>query len=300
MYSYLALICAEKCDLYHVLKTRKLNEFEFNGAKDIIDGLLDEGPCEGISAIDNANELLFMFVSQFEYIKLRIEDINLLDSILDYVNTYDGEDKIWTKKIKEKVSEYISQIDLKSTILTAFNEKKQWYAINVAKEHGIDISIEYFEHLKNNFYSNVNYISYLFEINKYVVEAVKICEDNLVYEKIARGMGKLFGLGKTEHWNVDMVVQYLSDYPNYGENLIKASINSPITRYRNMAAKALEGWKQKLNIPLFDISNELYNDITEVYKIEVDEKFTPTVSSLFRNGKSNRHVSYHVCKYVCR
>lgn len=39
-----------------------------------------------------------------------------------------------------------------------------------------------------------------------------------------------------------------------------------------MAANALEGWKQQLNRPLCDISKELYNDITVVYEIEVDEK----------------------------
>lgn len=272
MYSYLALICAEKCDLYSILKTRKLNEHELSGTKDIIEGLLDEGPCEGISVIENANELLLMFVTQYDNNKLSIEDINLLDLILDYANTYDGDDKIWIKKIDEIINGYFSQIDFKSSILTALSEKKQWYAINIATKHSIDISVEYIEQMKNDFESNVNYISYLFGINQYVEEVVKICEDNLVYEKVACGMGKLFSLGKTEHWNVDMVVQYLGNYPYLGENLIKASIHSPITRYRNMAAKAMEGWKQKLNLPICDISNELYNNIVEVYSIEVDEK----------------------------
>lgn len=272
MYSYLALICAEKCDLYHVLKIRKLNEREFSGTKDIIEGLLDEGPCDGISVIENANELLFMFVTQYEEIRLNIEDITLLDSILDYVNTYAGEDKIWIKKMEESIERYFSRTDFKLSILNSLHEKKQWYAVNVARKHNINIAAEYLEQLKNNFEANVNYISYLFEVNQHVEEAVKVCEDNLVYEKVAKGMGKLLGLGKAEHWNVDMVVQNLGNYPCLGELLIKASIHSPITRYRNMAAMALEGWKQKLNQPLCDISNELYHDIVEVSAIEVDEQ----------------------------
>ncbi|MDD5936445.1 MAG: hypothetical protein PUC65_12945 [Clostridiales bacterium] len=272
MYSYLALICAEKCDLYHVLKTRNLTLQEFNGTRDIIDGLLEEGPCDGISVIENAYELLFMFVSQYEKFKLNIEDINLLDSIQDYVKEDDDRDQTWEERINEKIDSYISQNDIKSSILSALYEKKQWYAIQVARKYKIDISNEYLEQLRKDFDAYVNYIYYLFGINKYVEEAVKICEDHLEYEKVAAGMGKQLGVGRTEHWSIDMVVQYLDAYPYHGAKLIKASINSPITRYRNMAAKALEGWKLKLNMSLSEISTELYHEIQEVYPIEVDDK----------------------------
>ena len=50
MYSYLGLECAKKCNYLERLRKGGLQKEELEGASDIMDGLLEEGPCRGISA----------------------------------------------------------------------------------------------------------------------------------------------------------------------------------------------------------------------------------------------------------
>ena len=86
-------------------------------------------------------------------------------------------------------------------------------------------------------------------------------------------MGNSFGLGKHEDGTValDMIVQYLDKYPLKGKKLIEISINSPITRWRNMAAKALTGWTEKLGRPLSEIDEGIYKMVKSVAEIECND-----------------------------
>ena len=86
-------------------------------------------------------------------------------------------------------------------------------------------------------------------------------------------MGKSFGFGKPEGnaVSLDMAVQYLDRFPLKGKKMIKVSINSPITRWRNMAGKAMLGWVEKLDKKLIEIDKELYDMVKVVSKIECNE-----------------------------
>ncbi len=68
----------------------------------------------------------------------------------------------------------------------------------------------------------------------------------LPLEDIATGPADGMGLGEEwcHHSALDFSVPDLMHFPGKGWPLIAASLQSPVVRNRNMAAKALEGWQK--------------------------------------------------------
>ena len=78
-------------------------------------------------------------------------------------------------------------------------------------------------------------------------------------------------LFRSDRLPLDMVVQYLDKFPLKGKKLIKICINSPITRWRNMAARALVGWQDELGKYLPQIDEELAELVVSVHAKECVE-----------------------------
>ena len=107
---------------------------------------------------------------------------------------------------------------------------------------------------------------YFMERSECAERFVTLCNKNLDISRIPAGMGNsLFPGG--DHWPVDMTVQYLDRYPGLGSELIRVCLRSPAVRWRNMAAKALEGWKEKGS----DKWQELYGEIVQIADTECNE-----------------------------
>jgi hypothetical protein len=62
MDAYLSLECAEKGDLIGALRKKSLDDELYDGIAVIIDALLDEGPVDGISAYEHAEEALARYL----------------------------------------------------------------------------------------------------------------------------------------------------------------------------------------------------------------------------------------------
>ena len=57
---------------------------EFCGVRDIIEGLLDEGPIQGISAIENKEEIIMNFLKKAQKVLLLERDYEVLEMIDSY------------------------------------------------------------------------------------------------------------------------------------------------------------------------------------------------------------------------
>ena len=69
-------------------------------------------------------------------------------------------------------------------------------------------------------------------------------------------------------------------YPKQGIKLIITGLNSPVTRNRNMACRALAGWVRTLDLPLGDISPDIYAEVERISKIEVNKDTKKTMENL--------------------
>ena len=102
-----------------------------------------------------------------------------------------------------------------------------------------------------------------------VEEFVALCEEKVETTTYAKGMGNLMGLKLGEgQVALDMTVQYLDRYPLLGQKLVEICMDSPITRWRIVAGKALLGWVEKLNKPLSEIAPDLYSKVMTLHIIE--------------------------------
>lgn len=114
LYAYLGKVCANKCDLYERLKKGNFSEEQMRGASDIIDGLLDEGPCAGMSVMENPVDLTIAYIEELKNHNLDIGYVNQLFALAKYFEDKEYED---TDLIKEKIKSITDEIDINKMIM---------------------------------------------------------------------------------------------------------------------------------------------------------------------------------------
>ncbi len=274
--AYLGLVCAEKADLYGRLQKGNLSAEELRGVTEIMDGLLDEGPCAGMSAIEHPVELTLLYLKEVEKV---LKSGNSQEAITyvatcDRINDYFGDEETEIEdafKVCEKIQEMIDALDVDS-LLAAGIRDYTWQSIQVADLCGRDVSGKLLELMKEDFAKYYRYCNYFFQKKLLAEEFVALCEEKADANLYAKGMGNLMGLKLGEgQVALDMTVQYLDNYPLLGQKLVEICMDSPIIRWRNMAAKALLGWVEKLNKPLQEIAPQAYAKVMTLNIIEVNK-----------------------------
>lgn len=274
--AYLGLVCAEKADLFERLQKGNLSAEELRGATKIMDGLLDEGPCAGMSAIEHPVVLTLLYLKEVEQMlksgvsEEAITYVAACDRINDYFGDKDTE-IVDASKVCEKIQEIIDALDVDS-LLAAGLKDYTWQSIQVANLCGRDVSGKLLELMKEDFNEYYRYCNYFFQKECMVEEFVALCEEKAEAVSYSKGMGNLMGLKLGEgQVALDMTVQYLDRYPLLGQKLVEICMDSPIIRWRNVAAKALLGWVEKLNKPLQEIAPELYAKVMTLNIVEVNK-----------------------------
>ena len=158
------------------------------------------------------------------------------------------------------------------SLLAAGIRDYTWQSIQVADLCGRDVSGKLLELMKEDFAKYYRYCNYFFQKKLLAEEFVALCEEKADANLYAKGMGNLMGLKLGEgQVALDMTVQYLDNYPLLGQKLVEICMDSPIIRWRNMAAKALLGWVEKLNKPLQEIAPQAYAKVMTLNIIEVNK-----------------------------
>lgn len=86
--AYSALTCWNKSGAAELLRSScKLSDEDFKALRDLIDALLDEGPCAGISAVENSEETLELFLNKASGRELNADDY----AVIRNIRNYDGE-----------------------------------------------------------------------------------------------------------------------------------------------------------------------------------------------------------------
>lgn len=274
--AYLGLVCAEKADLHGRLQKGNLSSEELAGATEIMDGLLDEGPCAGMSALEHPVELTLLYLKEVEEVlksgasEAGITYVAACNRINDYFGDEETEIE-GASKVCEKIQEMIATLDVDS-LLAAGLKDYTWQSIQVANLCGKDVAGKLLELIREDFNKYYRYCNYFFQKECLVEEFVALCEEKAAAVSYSKGMGNLMGLKLGDgQVALDMTVQYLHSYPLLGRKLVEICMDSPIIRWRNMAAKALQGWVEMLNKPLQEIAPELYAKVMTLNIVEVNK-----------------------------
>jgi hypothetical protein len=252
--------------------------------------MLDEGPAAGISEYEYAEEGLNLYLRHAE--KYAVELKHLL-YIIDVHSWAEDAEIDFKDKILQQCAYIIRRSDWQDKIMSAIHKRDKselFYAHNAAVRLDIDVSSELFSMVKENPIEHYNYTLKLFDNPVMASELIKIYENILPLEEMAEGMGDyLFHVKLNKEYScLDNLLSTLGLYPKQGVKLIMAGLNSPVTRNRNMACRALSGWMKTLALPLNDISTDIYAELERIAKIEVKEDTKKTMENILAGIFDNK------------
>ena len=265
LYAYLGYECAMKCDLQKRLQEGNLTDEEFAGASDIVSGLLDEGPCQGMSALDEPVEFSCLYLEECRKHYWDAEQVALITDLASYFK----ESKIENSElVVDKVKDVLSRVDMNTFIVENIDNSTH-NCLRIAKMYNIDMSQHLLRLMKMDFVKYYKFCSYLFNSNFCIEEFLDLCDRKINYNLYPNEMGESLGLGNVQgEVRLDMIVQYLDKHYRKGKNMIRACIQSPITRWRNVAAKVLLAWVKESERSLNNIDSDLYMEVKRVAEIE--------------------------------
>ena len=272
MNAYLGLECANKGNLIGALHQDTIDNELFEGISVIIDALLDEGPVEGISAYEHAEEALQHYL---QIASEHIETITQFWRILNLQSWLISAQIANRDELLKICDDIINREVWRKMVLEILNnpdDKQFFYASHVASRLNMDVSELIFKAIKQNPVEHCVYISIVYKNPEYANELTKIYEEILPLDDMATGMGDfLFAESLAhEHNCLDFVLQELKNYPKMGEKLVQTALKSPVTRERNRACNVMEEWCKILNQNLQTVSPDLFSLLKEIADIEVN------------------------------
>jgi hypothetical protein len=252
MDAYLGLDCANKGNLIGVLRHDDLDADLFDSICIIIDALMDEGPADGISAYECADEALLRFL---QFADKYASSLKHIWHIINIETALDAIELPSKDEIKRLCKEIANKPIWKDIVLSKMLEPDSndfFYANNVASRLNIDVEAYVYDAVLKDPIGKSAYVPSLYKKSEYAKELTDMYERVLPLDEMAAGMGDyMFSPTYIKECNcLDTLLQELYEYPLLGERLVKTGLLSPVTRNRNMACATLELWSQKLGQPI--------------------------------------------------
>ncbi|MCY9529387.1 limonene hydroxylase [Paenibacillus alvei] len=257
MDEYLACICARNGGLQGALSVEQVDHELYEGATDIIEALLNGGPAEDIDDYEYAPQVLSDYVRLAREMCSTVKHLSVMFHLHDFL-AQDEErwnermSAGWTEQLRtdtiEAVQVILAQPKWKGNVLDAIESSEsvnRYYGIACAGKLGIDIWETLYHQLAEDPLQDSLYLQLMkSEDTSKIRKVVQFAEEHLPLQDIATGPGAEMGLGKEyiAHQCLNSILQSLERFAGIGERLVKAGLNSPVVRNRNMALRALEGW----------------------------------------------------------
>lgn len=287
MDEYLACICARTGQLHVALSNNVVDVALLNGAADILRALIAGGPAEGIDDYEHAAGVAELYLNHvWARNDLDLRHYLSVKSLREFMDTPDGwenrEAKGWTPTLRTNLVALCDEILSRSTwrdlalhALSSNDNGDVWMGDRVARDLGIDTWELLFQRIRSEPLTSWFWYQMLEQTDEFrIQEVVTFAEQILPLDQIATGPADESGLGKDflPHHALDWILQAMERFPGHGWSLIKAGLQSPVVRNRNMALKAFSLWHKKLwasdAIPLIEtaISAEPRDDLREQMK----------------------------------
>lgn len=274
--AYSALGCWSKSGAEELLRSDEtLSDEDFHGIRDIIDALLDEGPCSGISSVENAEDALTRFLQKASGRTLDVTDYETVRGIRDYCEE--------NADIAALCGEILGSEQCRECVKSAV---KNGEGVELAKSLGIDVKPDVLAVLEKDPEKHCYLCSYLMSDDEYRAKAIALFREKLPLGEMKAAPTTELGLGKEfakERCLVDAIVQYLGKYPFEGIELIETSLQCAPTRNRHMALNALQGWTDAKQTPLSELLPDMFALLQRLKEIEPDEKVREKMEKLL-NG----------------
>ncbi len=251
-----------------------LTKKEFSAVSEIISGLLDEGPVQGISAFENADEILLQYLSQTDHISPDLSDYETILEILNYAER--NEDHAEVKEAAEKILHSPSCTD---TIMSALPAAE---SLELAKVLGIPYKDQLLATLQNDFDRYYTACRYLTEDPAYLDRVLEIYRENIPPASIEADPQNEIGLREAFKQNsqLDLLLQELRSRPLAGEDYLMHTISAVTVRNRSLTLRTLKAWVHQKQMSLRELSSPLYQRLAEAYQKEVRDDLKESIRKL--------------------
>lgn len=263
--SYSALTCWRKSDAEQVLKSHPTYE-EFAGIRDLLDGLFNEGPVTGISALENEEEIVQTFLDEVQTMQLELKDYELMHTILAYCKKTDAEKCSIALSCRKFLTSYRCWCLVKDAVIEGKN-------IDMAVDIGFPCKPYIIDLMKSSFeehYPLCRHLAHDAESRKILLDLYR---EKLPLETMKTLPGTTLGLGK-EYWRqsaLEFLLQELRQYPFEGQEFVETALQSEPVRTRNGALYVLEFWVATKGKPLSEILPGFYDLLTRLRALEPTE-----------------------------
>lgn len=256
MPEYTALICAETGGLAEALALPEPDDDLVHGARVILSALTRGrgGPASGLESYEDGPLAVERFLEILSARSLTIEDFVLLHQIRRFLKdedeAYGSGAERWSAvrmDLGAKVDALLDRDEWPRRVRRAVEAEGDdfFVAIEAADILGVDIWDVHFRRLQGG--EEAWYHVMQTDDRERAERVVAHAEATLPLAEIAIGPAKELGMGPewSAHGALDFVLQELGRFPGLGWPLIKAGLESPVIRNRNMALRALEGWESE-------------------------------------------------------
>lgn len=270
--AYSALTCWNKSGAAEILRSSsELSDKDYHGIRDIIDALLDEGPCAGISAVENSEETLELFLNKASGRELNADDY----AVIRNIRNYDGENG----KIAALCGGILNTEKCRECV---HNAVKNGELIELAADLGLDFKGKVLRLIESDFDERAHLCRYLMDDSEYRAKTVEIFREKLPLDKMKAAPSNELCFSKEfqSEKNLVFLIQELKDCPLEGADLVEASLRCAPIHNRNMALRVLDSWVNITQKPLKELLPEIHTLLKELIEIEVNDSAKETMSKL--------------------
>ena len=283
--AYSALMVWEKADVPSRLLA-KLTDAQFSAVADTINALLEEGPVPGISHVAEAETHLMHFLEQASERDLSLSQYEVILNIRNWSAWKAGPAQSNEEKEALLLSSAAETLLTTPACLAAVqNAVNVGKGLRLARALGIPFLKELYRCLEGDFSQYCSDCGYLMASPDYVDATVKLFEERLPLNKLVGEPSDqtLSGENAEAHSRLTLILQELADKPLVGTTLLRTGLRSADAANRNTALQTLLGWTKEKQQPLFELSGELYEEVTALKQREVHEAAMEKANKLLNN-----------------
>jgi hypothetical protein len=298
MNEYLARICARAGKLHEALGASAIDQELLDGAAEIIQGLIIGGPAEGIDDYEHAGEAAEAYVNHVwssRRLELGLRHFLAIDSLLRYLDDAKRDEawlqRGWTVEREGEIRVLCKDVlgwetwrDQVLQGLVSSDETIFFDANRVARRMGLSTWDVHFARVQAAPTTSSSWYELLQQTQEHQIdEVLRFAESALPLVQIATGPAEELGLGPgfEPHRTLSCLLQDLNRFPGRGWRLIRTGIQSPVTRNRFMAVKALSAWPEHMWPP------DAINIIRKARDIEPHAETRQNLDELLRRKIGN-------------
>lgn len=272
--AYSSLTCWQKSGAETVLFGYPSQE-EYKALLTLLEGMLDEGPVPGISALETSEPVLLRFMELAPEYDLSGDDYDIFLSAKHWADDEDAPHPA----VSSACSALLRSPKCIEAIETAVKEGQ---ALRLAEELRLPFRDQLLQCMQNDFDHHYYDCRHLMNDPDYVEPTIALFQEMLSLSEMKGDPidDPCFGKEYEQYDKLQCILQELDETPLNGLNIVKAGLESPVSRNRYRALFVLERWVQKKGVPLSELLPDVYKMIQHLQHKEIDDKCTQMIVPL--------------------